>query len=62
MNNGFRIGLRVKLMSQVKELIPQVMKVINLTIEDKPDARIFVGHGLVPRDRQVNNGESAKVE
>src|SRR5215467_8017175 len=62
MDDRFRIGLRLKPVTQVNQLLPQVLKVIDFAIEDEPDSLVFIAHGLMSRRRQVNNGKPAKIE
>ena len=61
-NDHFGVGRRSKAMTARLELAPQLAKVVDLAVEDDPDAAVFVGDRLVSPadvdDREAAHGEA----
>ena len=61
MNNGFRVGVRVKSVAFRFEIGAQLLVVINLAIEHHPHALIFIMNRLMARV-EVNDRESPHTQ
>jgi hypothetical protein len=61
MNDYLGIGTRPKDMAMTFELAPQLLKIVDFTIEYHPDGAVGMPHGLVSA-RKIDDGKSAKTE
>src|SRR5580693_8285584 len=58
MHDDFGVGVRRETMAARFKARAQLLEVIDLSIEDEPNRRIFIGHGLVAGRRYVDDGKS----
>src|SRR4030095_5049384 len=54
-NDHFSITVSAKDVSLLFELLPQLLKVVDLAIEGNPQRAIFVAHGLACRRAEIDN-------
>src|SRR5258705_2661453 len=53
------VGRAAEYVAAALELGPQRAGVVDLAVEDHVDARVFVRHTLLPRRRQIDEGQVA---
>src|SRR6266446_7671248 len=61
-NNGFRVGTRMVNVAALFEAFTKTCVVVNLAVEDQPDAFRATMHRLISRRRKIDDRETAKTK
>src|SRR5438874_13733965 len=61
MNNAFCIGVSVEMVATSFEFAPQLEKIVDFTVENDPDALVFVVNGLSAAGK-VDDTEAAHAQ
>src|SRR6266852_3099357 len=62
MNDGFRVGTRMVNVAALFEAFTKTCMVVNLAVEDQPDAFRAAMHRLISRRRKIDDREPAKTK
>src|SRR6185312_15094764 len=62
MDDHFRVATAAKAVTELHELRSKAVEVVDLSVEDEPDARVFIGHGLIGCRREIDDCESTEAE
>ena len=59
MKDGFAVRAAFELVPAGQEVLPQLLKIIDLAVEDKMDGFVLITHGLAACRGKIDDAQSA---